>query len=96
MRTYELTRRFRRDFERLTPGQQAALCVAVANFVADRISGKLRGGLRVKAIRGAAGIDAMTWAPDGRATFEYGRGRRAGEAHIVWHRCGSHDILSAP
>jgi hypothetical protein len=31
-----------------------------------------RPGLRVKGVRGAAGIFEMTWADDGRATFEYG------------------------
>ena len=38
----------------------------------------------------------MTWAPDVRATFEYGAEVREGEAHIVWRRIGTHDIVKHP
>jgi hypothetical protein len=38
----------------------------------------------------------MTWAPDGRATFEYGEAIHAGEPHIIWRRCGNHVILDDP
>jgi hypothetical protein len=32
----------------------------------------------------------MTWAPDGRATLEYGTERRPGEPHVIWRRIGTH------
>jgi hypothetical protein len=38
----------------------------------------------------------MTWAADGRATFEYGQEVRPGEAHIIWRRIGTHDIFRRP
>jgi hypothetical protein len=53
-------------------------------------------GLRVKGVQAAPGIFEMTWAPDGRATFEYGDAVIPGEAHIVWHRVGGHEIFGSP
>jgi hypothetical protein len=38
----------------------------------------------------------MTWAADGRATFHFGDSIKAGQAHIVWRRCGTHDVLREP
>jgi hypothetical protein len=38
----------------------------------------------------------MTWEDDGRATFQYGSEIRRGEPHIIWRRCGSHNIFGAP
>jgi len=38
----------------------------------------------------------MTWARDGRATFEFGRSIRAGEQHVIWRRCGTHEIFERP
>lgn len=44
-----------------------------------------RPGLRVKRVQTAPpGVLEMTWAPDGRATFEFGREVRAGHRHVVW------------
>lgn len=42
------------------------------------------------------GVYELTWAPDGRATFEYGPEQRPGEPHIIWRRTGTHEILKAP
>jgi hypothetical protein len=39
--------------------------------------------LRVKRVQGHPGVWEMTWAPDGRATFEYGAEVRPGEAHVI-------------
>jgi hypothetical protein len=47
-------------------------------------------------VEGAEGIFEMTWAPDGRATFQYGQSIKAGEPHVIWRRVGSHDIFSTP
>jgi hypothetical protein len=81
----------------LTPIQQAAFLAAVNEFVLDLRGHKgFRKGLRVKGVKGAAGIYEMTWADDGRATFEYGEPVQEGQAHIVWRRIGSHAIFAEP
>ena len=72
MPTFAQTDRFRRDFARLTAAQKTAFRAAVAKFVADLPSGGFRPGLRVEGVQGAMGVFEMTWADDGRATFEYG------------------------
>lgn len=97
MPTYHVVQRFWRDYATLTPAQKAAFADAVDKFVQDLASGKgFRKGLRVKGVQGAEGVFEMTWAKDGRATFEYGSEARPGEPHIVWRRIGGHKILSAP
>ena len=97
MPTYAWLARFRADFERLTPAQQAAFLVAVTQFVEDLQRDRtFRKGLRVKGIQGATGLFEMTWAPDGRATFEYGPEIIDGQPHIVWRRVGTHAILQTP
>jgi hypothetical protein len=96
MPTFAQTDRFRRDFDKLTAAQKAAFRAAATKFVADLPSGSFRQGLRVKGVQGAAGVVEMTWADDGRATFEYGPAVHEGETHIVWRRIGTHDILTRP
>lgn len=64
--------------------------------MADLRAGRFRRGLRVKAIQGAPGIFEMTWAPNGRATFQYGEERRPGEPHVIWRRIGTHGIFGRP
>jgi hypothetical protein len=58
--------------------------------------GKFRAGLRVKAVHGAQGVFEMTWAPDGRTTFEYGEEQIRGKPHVIWRRVGSHDVFRSP
>jgi hypothetical protein len=95
--TYAWLARFRTDFEGLTPAQQAAFLVAVGQFVEDlQAGGPFRKGLRVKGVQGATGIFEMTWAADGRATFEYGSQVFEGEPHIVWRRVGTHSMFKKP
>jgi hypothetical protein len=95
--TYAWLSRFRADFERLTPAQQALFLSAVQQFVEDLTQGRaFRNGLRIKGIRGATGLFEMTWAPDGRATFEYGDEVTAGHTHVVWRRVGTHDVFDRP
>lgn len=38
----------------------------------------------------------MTFAGDARATFAYGEPEREGEAHVVWRRIGTHQVLGDP
>ena len=96
MPTFAQADRFRRDFAKLTTAQKAAFRAAAAKFVADPPSGSFRPGLRVKGVQSAAGVFEMTWADDGRATFEDGSVVREGETHIVWRRIGTHDIFTRP
>jgi len=96
MPTFAQADRFRGDFAKLTAAQKAAFRAAAAKFVADLPSGRFRPGLRVRRVQGAMGVFEMTWADDGRATFEYGSAVREGETHIVWRRIGTHDIFTRP
>ena len=96
MPTFEQLPRFEKDFAALTRDQQQRFIAAVMKFVADLDRRMLRAGLRVKGVEGVPGIFEMTWAPDGRATFEYGAEVIAGEPHIIWRRIGGHDIFGAP
>lgn len=95
MPTYERTRQFGRDWEGLTAEQRSRFRVVVRRFVADIRSGRFRAGLRVRGVEGAQGIYEMTWAPDGRATFEYGPDHGHGP-HVIWRRIGTHDIFERP
>lgn len=96
MPTFVLTERFLRDIEDLTPEQRRAFRAAVAKFRQDLPSRRFRKGLRVKRVQGSGDIFEMTWAPDGRATFQYGNAIIEGKPHIVWRRIRAHSILSNP
>jgi hypothetical protein len=58
--------------------------------------GQFRKGLRVKGVKGATGVLEMTWADNGRATFQYGAPVVEGEPHVIWRRVGTHGISSPP
>ncbi|MFE9347999.1 hypothetical protein [Streptomyces olivaceus] len=97
MPTYETTPRFTHDLRRLSPAQRRAFHRVVTHtFVPDLRAGRFRAGLRIKGVRCAPGVYELTWAPDGRATWSYGRVVVAGLPHIVWHRIGTHHILDRP
>ncbi|MFF4331196.1 hypothetical protein ACFYZT_32410 [Streptomyces sp. NPDC001591] len=97
MPTYETCTHFTHDWKHLTPVQRRRFTRVVREaFVPGLRAGRLfRPGLRVKGVRAAAGVYELTWAPDGRATFTYGREHRNG-CHIIWRRIGTHDILHRP
>ena len=96
MPTYSRTSDFVADCRGLTEAQRVAFKVAVRKFTEDLQRGEIRAGLRVKRVRRREGVWELTWAPDGRATFEYGPEDRPGQPHIVWRRIGGHDILDNP
>jgi hypothetical protein len=97
MPTFAWVARFGADFDGLTLAQQAALLTAVAQFVQDlEAGGQFRKGLRVKGVKGATGVFEMTWADNGRATFQYGAPVVEGEPHVLWRRLGTHGIFSQP
>jgi hypothetical protein len=94
MPTYDVLASFRRDWNGLSADEQRAFLAALQKFIEDLRAGKgFRKGLRVKGVKGAPGMFEMTWAPDGRATFEYGRAVKGGEPHVIWRRIGGHDIF---
>ncbi|GAB4008482.1 hypothetical protein GCM10029992_64960 [Glycomyces albus] len=95
--TFERFPRFNQDHEKLQKEQQARFKKAVAEFVEDlRTGGSIRPGLRIKRVQGAEGVYEISWAPDGRATWEYGEEKIPGEPHIKWRRIGTHDIFKNP
>jgi len=50
----------------------------------------------VKKMAGYDNVWELTWATDGRATFEYGVPVKEGHPHIRWRRVGTHDIFKRP
>lgn len=97
MPTFERLASFLRDFDTLTPSQQAAFLRAVVLFVADlRVGTGFRRSLRVKKMAGYDNVWELTWAPDGRATFEYAEPVKEGHPRIRWRRVGTHDIFKRP
>ena len=95
MPSYERSRRFERDWKALDEADRHRFRAAFARFDADLAGGTFRPGLRVKRIQGTDDIFEMTWAPDGRATLEYGTPQKAG-AHVIWRRIGRHAIFRRP
>lgn len=99
MPTFETHPRFTADLQHLTPTQRRRFRRVVLDaFVPDLRTGhgRFRPGLRIKGVRCAPGVYELTWAPDGRATWSYGRAVVAGVQHIIWRRIGGHDILTGP
>jgi hypothetical protein len=95
--TYERLPRFDRDYELLSPDEKRAFREAVTKFVQDIEGGaRPRRGLRVKGVKGARGVFELTWANDGRATFQFGESKKGGEPHVIWRRVGTHAIFSQP
>jgi hypothetical protein len=95
--TYERLPSFNADWNKLTADQQDRFRAAVAQFVEDLERGQgFRPGLRVKGVRGTRGVYEMTWAPDGRATWQYGDEVKHGEPHVIWRRVRTHGVLGAP
>jgi hypothetical protein len=92
--TYDAYSRFRQDFKKLAPHQRERVLRTVRDeLVPDLAAGKFRPGLRVKKVQAADATFETTWAPDGRATWEYGSELRPGDPHVVWRRAGGHEIF---
>jgi hypothetical protein len=96
MPTRDVLASFWRDWDGLTPQQQRQFKTALRKFVADLGAGRFRAGLRVKRVQGTRDIFELTWAKDGRATFQFGDEVLPGEPHVVWRRIGTHDIFESP
>lgn len=97
MPRYERLPRFDQDWQRLDAQDRARFKTAVARFVEDIEAGRpFRPGLRVKKVQGTSAVMEMTFAPDGRATWQFGAEVVAGQPHVVWRRVGAHVIFDAP
>ncbi|MDQ3688425.1 MAG: hypothetical protein M3406_00020 [Chloroflexota bacterium] len=95
MPSYERTRRFERDWKALAESDRDRFRTVFRRFDADLVEGTLRSGLRVKRVGGTDSVFEMTWAPDGRATFEYGTPQGKG-THVILRRIGRHDVFRRP
>ncbi len=96
--TFSVAARAAREYAKLGPQDRARFTRARLAFVealrADPSA--LPPNLRVKRVTGHDGIWELTWAADGRATFEYGAEQAPGEPHVCWRRIGSHSMFSDP
>lgn len=93
MPTFEALPRFLRDHKAITKRDAEAFQRALQLFIAGLRAGAFHPRLRVKRVQSTADVWEMSWAPDGRATFQYGEEIVPGEPHIVWRRVGHHSIL---
>lgn len=94
MPTYELTSRFRRAHAKLTREQRERFRTVIrTQFVPDLAAGCFRSSLRVRRVRGVEGLHEVTWAPNGRATWEFGEPVLPGEPHVIWRLVGTHAIF---
>ena len=96
MPTHDELQRFRNDYRGLSEAQRGTFRTALRLFVAGLRSGSFDPRLRVKRVQGHPGFWEMTWAPDGRATFQYGPELRPREPHVIWRRVGSHALFREP
>jgi mRNA-degrading endonuclease YafQ of YafQ-DinJ toxin-antitoxin module len=96
--TFERTSRFDKDMESLEPQDRGRFKEKVLDLLVPALKEHqdLPAGLRVKGVQGAPGVFEMTFAPDGRATFQYGDPLVEGEAHIIWRRIGTHGVFDQP
>lgn len=94
MPTYQRLPRFDADWDKLSDTQRARFRRAARHFIDDLTAGRpFRKGLRVKRIQITQDVFETSFAPDGRATWQFGTEVRPGEPHIVWRRIGTLDIL---
>ena len=97
MPTFSRTPRFMQELKKLTSQQRQRFeSRAITEFV---VTSRPAGSVPVcgsSESRPPPGVWEMTWAPDGRATFEYGPELRPGEPHVTWRRVRPHDIFNRP
>jgi hypothetical protein len=94
MPTFARTPRFEADYRSLSLDDRNRFKVAYQKLVEDLKAGRPpRRGLRVKPVQRTNGVFEITFAPDGRATFEYGTPVKQGDRHVIWRRIGTHDVL---
>lgn len=96
MPTHEEAEEFLQDLAKLTDAQLRHFRRCVQRFAQDLDNGgTFRASLRVKPVKGRAGLWELTWeGNDGRATFAYGPEHVPGKRHVIWERIGGHEIFT--
>lgn len=89
------TGRFEQDWKILTGEQRQRFRMSFVRYDADLQAGRFRAGLRVRRVEGTAGVFEMTWAPDGRATFQFAEDA-VQDRVVVWRRIGTHRVFRRP
>ena len=88
MPKYDVEASFWRDWARLSPAEQDQFLETIRKLVHDLKQGK--------GVQRRKEVWELTWADDGRATFQLGASAEAGDVHVIWCRIGGHDILNDP
>lgn len=97
MATWAAVDRFHRDLNRLPPELRLRFNQAIKPFSQAIDNGApFPPGLRIKGVQGQKGVFEMAFAPDGRATFEFGQELTRGVPHVIWRRVGTHKIFDRP
>ena len=98
MPRYSRSAQFLKDWADLDPADRARFKSAVPERFVPAVEsrGPFRPGLRVKRVEGTPNVWEMTFAPDGRATWQYAADSTAGDPHVVWRRIGTHDVFRSP
>jgi hypothetical protein len=96
--TYDLPEQVFREFQKLSLEQQRRFLRALGEFVQGlrQQPPTFPPRLRVKRVQGHPGVWELSFAGDGRATFEYGAEQSRGEPHVVWRRIGDQSIVRSP
>lgn len=96
--TFEWSEAFAQDLRKLSDDDRARFQEKVVELWVPVLDAgpPYPPGLRIKRVQGTERIWEFTFAPDGRATFEYGEQTREGMVHVVWRRIGTHGIFDAP
>jgi len=96
--TYSVGARAAREYARLSREDRVRFTAARQAFVEALRSNPaaLPPPLRTKRVQGHPGIWELSWASDGRASFDYGPEQLEGEPHVRWRRIGTHSIFSDP
>jgi hypothetical protein len=91
--THERTGRFDRDWDALSPSDRGRFREMVTKFVADLEAGRFRPGIGVRPIEGPSNVYEVAFAPEGRATWEYGEPLLGDETHVIWRRVGTQSVI---
>jgi hypothetical protein len=103
--TFSVEDRFRNEYRQLKRWEQDRFTSAWHEFPDALLQWEIDGApglprfpaaLRVKDVNGFPGIWELTWATDGRCTWEYGNKVLPDKVHVVWRRIGGHDIFNDP
>ena len=109
MPTFEAHDRFRNEHRGLSAARQQLFSRALDEFIEvflewekEQRPGipRFPARLRVKSVQGHPRIRPrimeLSWAGDGRCTWQIGISKLQGKYHVIWRRIGSHAIFDDP